>query len=1537
MNTYKSKTLPNLLIVDDSEENLLLLSTIIGRIKVNLIKAVSGYDAIEKTHDIELAMAIIDVRMPGMSGFELAIKLNEGRIGDKIPIIFVTASHFNEMDISKGYESGAVDYIFKPINSRILHSKINVFLDLFNQKQTIIREDALLKKTAEELIRTNETLKKSEEKYRSYIENAPDGVFVIDENGKYIEVNEAACKMSGYSEKEFLKMSVADIIHEDSLEVGLIHFRKITQTGVLKADLSFKHHNGSKRWWAIEAVKLSDTRYLGFTKDITHRVELEESLHSSKLEIEIANEELSDAKEEAEAAYEKYSELFEFAPSGYFILSVNKEIEEKNHNGGLMLGISNQRPRLINNYFDHFISKNTLPVFQEFFQNVFITKTKEICEVVIETEDNEPKYVFIEGQVIGNGKQCLLNVIDITARKQTEAEIEESREKYRGLSEASFEAIFISEKGLFIEQNQTAERMFGYTSEESLLKKGTDWIAPEDRDIVLKNMQSNHEEPYEVRALRKDGTTFPCTIRGRTMHYKGRIVRFTSLTDITERKLAEEKVKQITTRLELALRAGRIGVWDLDIESKKITWDDHMFRLYGIKNQDLNLSYQNWLSYVHPDDQVRCEMENQSAIKGEKEFDTEFRICWPDGSDHHIRALATIVRDGSGLPLRMIGTNWDITDQKILEESLKSSEANFRTFFETMIDMIFVGTPEGKIIYANNAVSEKLGYPANELLDMYLLDMHPEVLQKEAEQIIGDMFNGKRDFCPLPLAKKDGSLLPVETRIWFGKWDGKACIFGYSKDLSAEQEALQKFNKIFASNPALMAISSMPDGIFTDVNETFISKIGYSKEEIIGKTAHELDMFIQPEKQKIAQKELSKHGFIHDLELQIRTKSGKILDGLFSGEIIESQGKLLFLTVMVDITNRKLAENLIKDSESNLAKAQRIAHIGSWEWNINTNTVKWSKEMYNVFDIDPLTYDGSPETIIRILHPDDVGVFTENMKRNITSGDLPALEYRVIHKDGSLHNIFAEGHMEFDDEGKPIRSIGTVQDITERKRAEEALVKANSFLDLIFENIPNMIFLKEAETLNFVRFNKAGEELLGLSREEIIGKNDYDFFPKKQADFFILKDREVLQDKRMLDIYEESIQTKNKGIRVLHTKKVAIMDSFGKPEYLLGMSEDITERKITEQALKISEKKYKTMLNASPDGILLINLKGVITEVSEIGIELFGAESKEEIIGKNIFLFVPNEEINTVQENIEKTMSEGLVQNISLTLKKKNQTLFAAETSATLIQGPNGIPISFMITIRDISQRKKMEAKQFHADRMANLGEMASGIAHEINQPLNIISLAMDNVLFEIDKDEQIRKEYLKKKSDKIFENIARIRNIIDHVRAFSRSDDDFVLTGFDINTSITNAVSMMSEQFEHLAIRLNIKLEENLPSIIGNTFKFEQVILNLLSNAKDALLEKKDNHLSNDEMFIDIISYQENQCLIVEMADNGTGISEVDIENILLPFYTTKDAGKGTGLGLSISYQIIKEMNGIIEIFRNSYEGITIRIILTLQNKKQS
>jgi PAS domain S-box-containing protein len=415
---------------------------------------------------------------------------------------------------------------------------------------------------------------------------------------------------------------------------------------------------------------------------------------------------------------------------------------------------------------------------------------------------------------------------------------------------------------------------------------------------------------------------------------------------------------------------------------------------------------------------------------------------------------------------------------------------------------------------------------------------------------------------------------------------------------------------------------------------------------------------------------------------------------------------------------------------------------------------------------------------------------------------------------------------------------------------------------------------------------------------------------------------------------ETSLIAKNGSVRnvLLSSEKLLLQEN----NYLFTVAHDITSLKQAGQALKVNEEKYRTMLNASPDGILLINLKGIITEVSEIGLELFGADKRDDFLGTDIFLYIPSEEKNNLIGIFEKTMIEGLVQNAGLIVRKKNNALFASEASVTLIQGPEGEPVSFMVIIRDISQRKKMEAKQIHSDRMANLGEMASGIAHEINQPLNIISMVMDKILFESAKTKTIDIEFLKMKSDKIFENIIRMRNIIDHIRAFSRSHDDYVLSAFDINSSIENAVSMILEQFKYLGITLNLHLGKKIPQIVGNTYKFEQVILNLLINAKDAVIERKGKDLNYVEMVIGLKSYMDNQSVIVEITDNGIGIGNDDINNIMLPFYTTKDEGKGTGLGLSICYQIIKEMNGSIEITSQNSDGTKIMIVLNILKSKQ-
>jgi signal transduction histidine kinase len=230
---------------------------------------------------------------------------------------------------------------------------------------------------------------------------------------------------------------------------------------------------------------------------------------------------------------------------------------------------------------------------------------------------------------------------------------------------------------------------------------------------------------------------------------------------------------------------------------------------------------------------------------------------------------------------------------------------------------------------------------------------------------------------------------------------------------------------------------------------------------------------------------------------------------------------------------------------------------------------------------------------------------------------------------------------------------------------------------------------------------------------------------------------------------------------------------------------------------------------------------------------------------------------------------------------------------------------------------------------------MSAGMAHEINQPLNTLSILFDNILFEAKEKHSVSEAYLVSKSDKIFNNILRIKNLIDHVREFSRSQEGYILTPFNINESILNALSMVSEQFKISGISLITGLNENLPMIKGNTYKFEQVILNLIINSKDALLEKKNLLNEAFPMFIKIRTWLDNQQIFIEVEDNGTGIKDEHMDKILQPFYTTKETGKGTGLGLSISYGLIREINGKIDIQSKVQEGTHIMVTIPISPDK--
>jgi PAS domain S-box-containing protein len=376
-------------------------------------------------------------------------------------------------------------------------------------------------------------------------------------------------------------------------------------------------------------------------------------------------------------------------------------------------------------------------------------------------------------------------------------------------------------------------------------------------------------------------------------------------------------------------------------------------------------------------------------------------------------------------------------------------------------------------------------------------------------------------------------------------------------------------------------------------------------------------------------------------------------------------------------------------------------------------------------------------------------------------------------------------------------------------------------------------------------------------------------------------------------------------------------------------------RKSVEQDLIESEEIHRILLDATKEGIMIINPQGRITEVSNIILEIFKASSKEEFTGRMFVEFIPIELRKQKKVYFSGKVRKGITNTIEVTFIRNDNTTFVGEVNISLLRKGMKETTGYLVVIRDISERKRMDKQLLHTERMAGIGVMAAGMAHEINQPLNTISLTMDNLMLHLNNDSP-DKAYIDNKTSKIFDNITRIRNIIDHVRAFSKDHDEYVQLRFNINESIRNAKSMISEQLKHKGIRFVMNLDGNIPRPVGNTYKFEQVIVNLIINAKDAI-EEKQNVLNQDfNKILEINSFREDQSVCVEVKDNGIGIEPGDIDKVMLPFYTTKNEGIGTGLGLSISFSIISDMNGTIEVQSERLKGTTMRIRIPIKRDKK-
>ncbi|MCP4746875.1 MAG: PAS domain S-box protein [Desulfobacteraceae bacterium] len=366
----------------------------------------------------------------------------------------------------------------------------------------------------------------------------------------------------------------------------------------------------------------------------------------------------------------------------------------------------------------------------------------------------------------------------------------------------------------------------------------------------------------------------------------------------------------------------------------------------------------------------------------------------------------------------------------------------------------------------------------------------------------------------------------------------------------------------------------------------------------------------------------------------------------------------------------------------------------------------------------------------------------------------------------------------------------------------------------------------------------------------------------------------------------------------------------------MEISLDITERRQLEIELENSEKKYHAIFYNIPNPVFVLTLEEfTILHCNNSVHEVYGYQETELINTSFLNLFLQEE-----RDRFRKKMRNEKVLNQVRHLDKNGRTLFVnIRISPSEYSGRKVL----LITTSDITKRLEAEQQLIQASKMATLGEMATGIAHELNQPLSVIKTTSTFFIRKLDRDEPIAPEKLKTMLIKMDGNVDRAARIINHMRQFARKSD-LELNAVQINDVLRSAFEIFSQQLKVRGIDVKWDICDDLPKIQADPRRLEQVFINLLINSRDAIEDKWDQFGPSDEPdYISIRTSIEDQKVVCRICDTGIGIPENLHKKIFEPFFTTKEVGKGTGLGLSISYGIVSECQGQIWVEPNTPQGV--------------
>jgi PAS domain S-box-containing protein len=883
--------------------------------------------------------------------------------------------------------------------------------------------------------------------------------------------------------------------------------------------------------------------------------------------------------------------------------------------------------------------------------------------------------------------------------------------------------------------------------------------------------------------------------------------------------------------------------------------------------------------------------------------------------------IVSPIKDAQGNVFRLLALSRDITERKHTEEALLATEIRYRSLFESSKDGILILDAEtGIIVDVNPFLIELLGYSKDQFIDKAIWEIgffkdivanQDNFLELQNKEYIR--------YEDLPLETAEGRKINVEFVSNVYLVNNQKVIQCNIRDISERKLAEVEKMKAMKEIESLSRFpAENPNPVMRLSNECELLYANYAAQEIVdfcGITlGHTAPTFMCD-----LISEVLAHGSVKTIENQFGDK-------IWSMTIAPITNAGYVNIYCNDITERKKAELELRRSEEDLKASQRIAHIGSWRLDLATNEVFWTEELYNMYGFDPSVPPPPYTEHMKLFTPESWEKLSTALDNTAKTGIPYELELKTLRKDGSNGWMWVFGKTILDENGIKVGLMGAAQDITDRKKAEEALVHSHDLMRYVIENNNGAIAIHDKD-LKYIYVSQRYLYDFKVKEKNIIGKHHYDVFPDLPQ-----KWRDVHQ-KALCGVISSAdndpYPREDGSLEWTRWECRPWYEADGSIGGIIIYTEVITDRKLAEFALKESEERYSTIVNSSPN-VILIHVNGIIKYVNNFGEKLFDY-TQEEMIGKTPLDFLDDESIPLVTTNLQRRAEGEFVPSYEAKIITKSGEIRHVLIQATFIQYQS--EKAFLVVLTDISELKKYEFEMEIAMKKAKESDnlktaFLQNMSHEIRTPLNGI-LGFSKLL----NSENLSREDIIDYTSAISLSGKRLLEVVNDILDISRIQTGQVIienNQFSINSIFTDLQQFFSPNANLKNISLNCHLsEDDNTTIISDETKLYQILSNLINNS-----------LKFTETGSIDYGYEFKENIIhFFVKDSGIGISSEFFDKIFERF-TQGDMSisrgyEGAGLGLSICKGLVELLGGEIWIESEINKGTTVFFNLPLENSE--